>query len=226
MNRFRSMCAILAALTATPALADAPDTIHVDFAYYNPVSLVLKDKHWDRGCRRPADQGRMGPERRQQQGARISALAQPGSGLERRIGRPARPRQRQSDQDRLYLLEAGMDRARHPRRHADPQRGRSQGQARGRDRRDRSGDLSCCAHWPAPASPATTSPSSRCSMPTGGWRSTTAMSMPGRASTRSWRRRNSKTTTGCSSAIPTSTLTACSTCVKASWPITPISWRR
>jgi sulfonate transport system substrate-binding protein len=40
-----SLAAALAVGFATAAQA-APDTIRIDFAYYNPVSLVLKDKGW------------------------------------------------------------------------------------------------------------------------------------------------------------------------------------
>jgi sulfonate transport system substrate-binding protein len=32
--------------TSTQSLAEHPDTIRLDYAYYNPVSLVLKDKGW------------------------------------------------------------------------------------------------------------------------------------------------------------------------------------
>jgi sulfonate transport system substrate-binding protein len=38
--------AVLAALAGAGSRADTLTTLHVDFAYYNPVSLVLKDKHF------------------------------------------------------------------------------------------------------------------------------------------------------------------------------------
>ena len=37
---------LLAGLFARPAMAQAPQVLRVDYAYYNPLSLVLKDKHW------------------------------------------------------------------------------------------------------------------------------------------------------------------------------------
>jgi sulfonate transport system substrate-binding protein len=35
-----------AGLSATTAAAGPPQTLRIDYAYYNPLSLVLKDKHW------------------------------------------------------------------------------------------------------------------------------------------------------------------------------------
>ncbi len=37
---------VLAALGASAATAQTPQTLRIDYAYYNPLSLVLKDKHW------------------------------------------------------------------------------------------------------------------------------------------------------------------------------------
>src|SRR5258707_11462666 len=35
-----------AIVLGTPAIAAEPARLKLDYAYYNPVSLVLKDKHW------------------------------------------------------------------------------------------------------------------------------------------------------------------------------------
>jgi sulfonate transport system substrate-binding protein len=47
MNR-RTFLTILAisSVLAAPAFAEAPEQLNLDYAYYNPVSLLLKDKGW------------------------------------------------------------------------------------------------------------------------------------------------------------------------------------
>ena len=89
--------------------------LRLDYAYYNPVGLVLKDKGWvEEEFGKDRHQGRMGAEPRQQQGARIPQRLGRRFRLDRRRRRRCwRAGQRQPDQGGLHLLAAGMDGARH-----------------------------------------------------------------------------------------------------------------
>ena len=95
-----------------PPRRTPPSKIVLDYAYYNPSSLVLKNVRLDGGrSRRRRRRGRMGLERRQQQGQRVPALRRDRLRLDRRRRRAAGQGQRLRHQDRLPLLPAGVDRA-------------------------------------------------------------------------------------------------------------------
>ena len=125
--------------TLPAAAAEKPSQISLDYAYYNPVSLVLKNKGWVE-------------EEFAKDGIGVRWVLSLGSNkalefLSSQLGRfrldrgrrgPARPHQRQPDQVGLHLLQARMDGARHAHRFADPDGRGPQGQAHRRHARHRS----------------------------------------------------------------------------------------
>ncbi len=125
--------AVLVGLLPSSTLfaAGQPDTINIDWATYNPVSMLLKDHGWLE-------------KEFEKDGIKIRWVQTLGSNkaleflnagadrfrLHRRLRRAARQDQRQSDQGDLCLLQAGMDRAGHAQGYQHQDRRRSQGQAR------------------------------------------------------------------------------------------------
>ena len=103
----RALVASFAVSALLPGAAFAADTlkeIHIDWATYNPVSIILKQK------------GLLEKEFAKD-GIKIVWVQSAGSNkaleflIDGRFGRPPRQDQRQSDQGRLRLFPAGMDRA-------------------------------------------------------------------------------------------------------------------
>ena len=135
----------LAALGAIPVLGatsrgvaaqEQPATVRLDYAYYNPSSLVLRRFGWLEEALQ--EQG-IGVEwvlqRRQQQGERVSALRGDRLWIDGRGGRAAGARQRLADQDRLHLFQAGVDGAGGAGRFPDHLGRRAQGEeGRGHER--------------------------------------------------------------------------------------------
>ena len=81
-------------LAAGPArAADLPSQLTLDWAYYNPVSLVLKQKGWlEEELKADGIEVQLGAEPGLQQGARVPQRRQPRFRLDRRGRGPARPR--------------------------------------------------------------------------------------------------------------------------------------
>ena len=148
MNLFsrRSLIAsaLFVGLLPTSALfaADAPKTVTVDWATYNPVSMLAQGTGLaGEGIRQGRHFDPLGADARLQQGARVPQCRLDRFRFDRGLGGAARQDQRQSDQGDLRLFEAGMDRAGHAQGHQHQDRRRSQGQARRRDPRHRPAHL-------------------------------------------------------------------------------------
>src|ERR1700681_548791 len=91
----RHVLALAAAAAFAPTLvhaADNPKEIRIDWATYNPVSMVLQDR------------GPLGADAGLQQGARIPQCGLDRFRLDRRLGRAPRQDQRQSNQVDLCLF--------------------------------------------------------------------------------------------------------------------------
>ena len=117
-------------------------TINIDWATYNPVSMVLKEKGLlEKEFAKDGIAHPLGADARLQQGARIPQRRLDRLRLDRGLRRAGRQDQRQSDQVDLRLFAAGMDRAGHPQGHDDQQDRGPQGQARRGDARHRSAHL-------------------------------------------------------------------------------------
>ena len=99
------LAGLVLALSPSAVRAAVPDTITLDWAYYNPVSLVLKEKAGSRRSSRPTASRSAGcrawaPTRR-------SSSSTPARSTSARPPAPPRcwPDQRQPDQVRLRLLK-------------------------------------------------------------------------------------------------------------------------
>ena len=107
------LAAIAAAALLCPAMAFAADAlkeIRIDWATYNPVSMMLKQKGAaGKGIRQGRHQRRLGADGRFQQGAGIPQRRLDRFRLDRRLRGAGRQDQRQSDQVDLCLFAAGMD---------------------------------------------------------------------------------------------------------------------
>ena len=122
--------------------ADKPKTINIDWATYNPVSMVLKEQGL---LEKEFAKDGIGIRWVQTLGSnKALEFLNAGSidfGSTRRRRRAGEQDQRQSDQVDLCLFAAGMDRARHPQGHDDQQDRGPQGQARRGHPRHRSAHL-------------------------------------------------------------------------------------
>ena len=177
--------ALLAGAVALPATAADLDTVTLDWAYYNPVSLVLKKEGWlEEALEAGRDPGPVGAEPGLEQGARVPQRRQPGLRLDRGGRGPAGQGQRQPDRDRLDLLQAGMDGAGHPPRHRHRQGRGPEGQAHRGHQGHRPLHLPAARAGASTASAPATSSWSCCSTTRAAPRWSAAMSTPGPASTR------------------------------------------
>ena len=122
--------------------ADKPKTINIDWATYNPVSMVLKEKGL---LEKEFAKDGIGIRWVQTLGSnKALEFLNAGSidfGSSAGSAALVSQDQRQSDQVDLRLFAAGMDRAGHAQGHDDQQDRGSQGQARRGDARHRSAHL-------------------------------------------------------------------------------------
>ena len=81
-------------------------TLNIDFATYNPLSLVIKDQGWLEEALGDGRHRQLGAVRRVQQGQRGAARRRHRRRLHRRIRRAARALQRLAHQDDRHLLAA------------------------------------------------------------------------------------------------------------------------
>src|SRR5262249_15901750 len=135
--------AMLVGLSPSSALfaADNPKEIHIDWATYNPVSMVLKEKGLlEKEFARDNITVRwvqtLGSNKALVPQCRLDRLR-----VDRGRRRAGGEDQRQPDQVDLRLFAARVDRAGHPQGHLDQQDRGPQGQARGGDARHRSAHL-------------------------------------------------------------------------------------
>ena len=113
--------------------ADKPKEIRIDWATYNPVSMLLKDKGFlEKEFAKDGIKVRLGADQQLEQRAAIPQRRLDRLRLDRRLRRSGRQDQRQSDQVGLRLFAPGMDRAGHHQGQRDQQGRGSQGQE-GRD---------------------------------------------------------------------------------------------
>ena len=141
----RALAAIIAVSTLLPGAAFAADAlkeIRIDWATYNPVSMVLKQKGLlEKEFAKDGISDRLGAVGRFQQGAGIPQRRLDRFRLDRGLGGAGRQDQRQPDQVDLRLFAARMDRAGDAQGLQDRDGRRSQGQARRGDARHRSAHL-------------------------------------------------------------------------------------
>ena len=111
----RTMAAIIAVSTLLPGsalAADALKEIHIDWATYNPVSMILKQKGLlEKEFAKDGISCRLGAVGRFQQGARIPQCRLDRFRIDRGLGGAGRQDQRQPDQVDLCLFAPRMDRA-------------------------------------------------------------------------------------------------------------------
>ena len=113
--------------------ADKPKEIRVDWATYNPVSMLLKEKGFlEKEFPKDGITVRLGADRLVQQRAAVPQCRLDRFRLDRGLRRARRQDQRQPDQVGLCLFPAGMDRAGHRQGQQDHQGRGPQGQE-GRD---------------------------------------------------------------------------------------------
>ena len=144
--------------------ADKPKEIRIDWATYNPVSMLLKDKGLlEKEFAKDGIKVRWVQTVSLQQGAAIPQCRLDRFRLDRRLRRAGRQDQRQPDQVDLCLFAAGMDRAGHRQGQQDHQDRGPQGQEGGDDARHRSAHLPGARAARASASPTRTSRRCWCS---------------------------------------------------------------
>jgi len=130
--------------------ADKPKTINIDWATYNPVSMLLKEKGLlEKEFAKDGIGIRWVQTLGSNKGAGIPQCRFDRLRLDRRLGGAGRQDQRQSDQVDLCLFAAGVDGARHRQGFADRQDRGPQGQARRGDPRHRPAQSSWCARCSA-----------------------------------------------------------------------------
>ncbi len=218
--------AALAAAVPRRARAAGLDKLGIDYAYYNPPSLVLKAKGWldealakqrtrrSSGCSRSARTRRISSCRP----ARCSSARPPAA--------PRCSRARTARRSRRSSCTRGPSGRRSSSPRTRPRRACAICGARRSPRRAAPiRGSSCCARSRRTGcSPATCS-SSTCSIPTAAPRSSAGRSTRGRGSIRTWRRRSSTRARGCSTATSRSTRGARSTRARTSSRSTPTSPR-
>ena len=186
--------------------AGAPTTSNIDFATYNPLSLIIKDQGWleealGRRCHRHLD-----PVGRLQQGQRGAARRGDRRRLDRRLRRAAGALERLADPGHRHLQPAGLGGDRRAGRLADHRRRRPEGRAHRGDEGHRPVLLPAADPGGGGHRARRGRPSRTCSTPTARPRSSPVPSTPGRVSTRCCRRvsrrrgRRSSTTTSTSTA--------------------------
>ena len=164
--------------------AQAAKEIRVDWATYNPVSMLLKDKGFlEKEFAKDGVTMRWVQTVLVQQRAPVPQRLVDRFRFDGRLGRAGRQDQRQSDQVGLHLLAAGMDRAGHRQGQQDHQARGPQGQEGGDGARHRPAHLcGACAALRRTDRQGHTRRSWCSSTSTAAPRSSAATSMPGQVS--------------------------------------------